>query len=88
MVLKRLAQECRTVAGKTIPVSSVDEGHTHDALIDLCKSINAAVAHLEELVNRSIEFLGQARESFDTFDRVSSQNVIKSNDTIMSAKKG
>ena len=54
--LRKLLEECEEAYTKEIPESTVDKGHTHNELSDLCNNIKTTCYYLGELINNTIIF--------------------------------
>lgn len=69
--LKKLVEECQEIKAKKIPKSEDDKGQTHNELYTLCNKLKTTSHNLGELIDRTLQFLGQASELHKESDKTS-----------------
>lgn len=74
--LRKLLEECEEAYTKEIPESTVDKGHTHNELSDLCNNIKTTCYYLGELINNTILFLGKSSKMFEISDKESAAAIM------------
>ncbi len=87
--LRALLSKCKEIYDTAIPESTYDKGLSHNSLLRICNNIKETSLRLGELISKSIEFLGETSEMFDTAEENSSVAILEANSskTDSSAKK-
>ncbi len=67
--LKSLQEECLEYYNIAMPESSYDMGNTHNEIIELYENLRNTWSKFDELISKSIEFLGKDSETVITADK-------------------
>lgn len=100
--LKKLQNDCLSYYNMKIPESAYDLGQTHDEIQLLHENLKENWRKFDELISKTIEFLGKGNEAIITSDKTSadaiksevsqdstsSSSVINSNDTVSATAAG
>lgn len=73
--LKALQEECYSYYNKNIPTSQYDMGKTHDEIQLLHENLKNNWRKFDELISKTIEFLGKDSETIITSDKLSAANI-------------
>lgn len=73
--LKALQEECYSYYNKNIPTSQYDMGKTHDEIQLLHENLKNNWRKFDELISKTIEFLGKDSETIITLDKSSAANI-------------
>lgn len=73
--LKKLQSECERNANSKLPKNNKDKGKTHNESALFLKNLRASFVEMENLIGKTIEFLGGERDSVSQSDKASANEI-------------
>lgn len=73
--IKALKKQCETEKAKKLFKFESDQGRAHDELERACRILNETWGELIVLMDKTIQFLTQASESYDKSDQMSADEI-------------
>lgn len=73
--LKKLQNDCLSYYNMKIPESAYDLGQTHDEIQLLHENLKENWRKFDELISKTIEFLGKGNEAIITSDKTSADAI-------------